>query len=550
MKIQFPKVRFHGLLGNALERSKVNRLKKVDYNQLVEPFRLRNENDGAWRCEFWGKIVRSAILTNYYLQDAELDNIIRQTVKDMLATQTADGCISSYPEHLQLKKWDIWGRKYVLLALLRYYDMVNSDENVKISCVRMLDHLIAQVGSDPQAFTVYGEHGGLAASSILGAVVGVYRISGEKRFLDFAHLIVKSGCSAKHNIFEAACAGVPPCELGNGKAYEMTSCFQGLAELYMLAPMPDYKEACEKYFAAVQKEEIFITGTGGGKDRWGEYWDRGALRQTEAGYTGGLGETCVTTTWLHYCERIADLNLEAIPFEEAERSLYNSILGAMSADGALWMHVNPTPLIGNGYKLAAGDQIGNNFGTPFGGNDCCRAQGPEALALAAKLAVVARKNSIDINMFEALTADIDGNIKIEISGNYPVAPNAEIKISTLEITTIRLRIPRFIKSVTLNGKPLDIQPGSYLSLTKQWLNSDIILMEFDFSLQEISSPDGGNYIAFMRGPLLLAADSRADVPEPLVSTTARNIKLVDYITAGNQMCKENTLTVWFADTQV
>ena len=165
MSRNFPKVRFKGLLGKALERSCANRLKKVDYNQLVEPFRLRNEADGAWRCEFLGKVLRSAILTNYYLQDKELENIIRQTTDAIIATQTPDGCISSYPEHLQLKKWDIWGRKYVLLALLRYYDMVDADDRVKTCCVRMLDHLIGQIGNDPRAFTTCGEHGGLAASS-------------------------------------------------------------------------------------------------------------------------------------------------------------------------------------------------------------------------------------------------------------------------------------------------------------------------------------------------------------------------------------------------
>ena len=42
-----------GALGEALQRTVQERLKKVDYDQLVEPFRLRNENDGAWRCEFW-----------------------------------------------------------------------------------------------------------------------------------------------------------------------------------------------------------------------------------------------------------------------------------------------------------------------------------------------------------------------------------------------------------------------------------------------------------------------------------------------------------------
>ena len=48
-----PRVRLHGLLGKALERSCDCRLKTVDYRQLTEPFRLRNETDNGWRCEFF-----------------------------------------------------------------------------------------------------------------------------------------------------------------------------------------------------------------------------------------------------------------------------------------------------------------------------------------------------------------------------------------------------------------------------------------------------------------------------------------------------------------
>ena len=90
MNCALPKIKLHGLLGDALLRSCNNRLKKIDYKQLVEPFRLRNENDGAWRCEFWGKIVRSAILTNFYLQDQSLAQQIEDTVNDIISTQSAD----------------------------------------------------------------------------------------------------------------------------------------------------------------------------------------------------------------------------------------------------------------------------------------------------------------------------------------------------------------------------------------------------------------------------------------------------------------------------
>ena len=541
------RVRLRGLLGKALERSCSCRLKTVDYRQLADPFRFRDETDNAWRCEFWGKVVRSAILTNYYQQDPELADLIRTTVRDIMSTQTPDGCVSSYPAEKQLGGWDVWGRKYVLLGLLRYYDLIEPDEEVKNCCVRLLDHLMTQIGPGRADIRDCGQHEGLAPASILGAVVGVYRITGEPRFLDFARYIVQTGCSKKHDIFEAARAGVYPKDIGNGKAYEMTSCFQGLAELYPFDPKPEYREACVKYFEAVRAREIFLTGVAGGKDPYGEIWDDGAWKQTVPDYPAGLGETCVTATWLHYCERIAQLTHSVPAADEMERSLYNGILGAMAPDNSHWVHVNPR-LLGV-FKQTAVDQIGFCFKAPYGGHDCCRAQGPEGLAMAPRLAVMQSGNSVDLNLFEPLRADLPGTAEIEVAGNYPLEPAVQIRIRADKPFDLNLRTPGNLKRLALNGEPLQFEPGSRLTLNRKWSADDRLDLEFDLSVREAVSPDG-KYRAFFRGPLLLAEDSRGVVPHALCHEECHGHHLIDYITAGDGMSEENTLKVWFSPDEL
>lgn len=542
MNNTFPAVRLHGTLGKALQSVVNNRLKKVDYRLLESPFANRNEADNGWRCEFWGKIVRSAILANNSVRDPELEAIIRKTVRNIMATQTPDGCISSYPADKQTTFWDIWGRKYVILALLRYYYMVESDEKVKICCVKMLDHLMSQVNRNKKDIRTCGLHDGLASASILGAVVGVYKLTGEKRFLEYARYIAESGCSMVHNIFKAARNGVAPQTIGNAKSYELTSCFQGLAELYLLDPKPEYKEACEKYFHAVREKEIFITGVGGLRDCCGEYWYDGKFRQTRSD-SGMLGETCVTTTYLHYCDAIANLLDPAIPMAEAERSLYNGILGAMSPDGTQWIHCNPTPLTGGGAKIPADDQINRGFGTPFGGNDCCLAQGPEALAMAPRLAVRMCKNGAELNIFEALTAELADGTKIEVSGNYPAEASAEISVASPAEFCLRLRIPEFCTAVTLNGSACDFSKGEYLEITRQWSADDRVKMTFDCSLKEVAAPDGSPFTAVVRGVLVMAeAAAPADY---MVCEKWHDRTLFDYASAGRLMSKDDPLTVWF-----
>lgn len=534
------KTRLSGPLGKAIDATVENRFKTMNCSLLTEPFRLRNEDDGAWRCEFWGKIIRSAVTAAYHTGDRELCEILRKSVRDIISTQTADGCISSYPAEKQLSGWDIWGRKYVLLALMRYYEMLDSDPDILNSCCRMADELMSSMKSKGGKITEFGWHDGLAASSILGAFVQLWKLSGDDRYREFALYIIECGGSLCGNIFECILCGVTPAALGNGKAYEMTSCFQGLTDMIMAGGISaKNKEKVLRYYEAVRDREIFITGAGGARDCVGEYWYDGALRQTRSD-SGALGETCVITTWIRYCAGILALTDDCTVADEIEKSLYNGILGAIAPDKSHWMHGNPTPLTGGGCKIFPEDQILGCFKVPFGGNDCCRAQGPEGLTMAASLAVTEDEGSITVNLFESLTS---GNIVI--SGEYPAEPSAVITFAAPEKRKVRLRTPDFLQKVLVNGREIPFTAGKYLEAGSQWQCGDKIQLIFDFSLREITAPGDPSYVAVKRGPLVLAADSRGSVPGAVVQTEWRGTKLCDYASAGGLFTPENTLTVWF-----
>lgn len=530
-----------GPLGKAIELSVEKRFKVLDFALLEQPFKDRNETDNAWRCEFWGKVIRPVITAAAVSKDQTLLDLLEKTVKAMMATQTPDGCISSYPAEKQLDGWDVWGRKYVLLTLLRYYEFIKPDPAILECCCRVMDHFIAQaqLEENPAAVLNCGRHNGLAASSILGAAVNLYRLTRNEKYRRLALGIIDSGCSLLGNIFEDTLAGILPSSLGNGKAYEMTSCFQGAAELELLEHDPKRLAAIKKYYAAVREREIFVTGAGGAKDQVGEFWYDGALRQTRPGAMG-LGETCVTATWIRFCAVMLELTDDCTIADELEKSLYNGILGALAPDGSHWMHLNPTPLTGGGFKAYAPDQIEQCFKTPYGGNDCCRAQGPEGLLMASLVAVTGKEDAVTVNLFENLTS---GNLTI--TGNYPIENKVRIAFTGHTQKSLRLRTPEFLKRVLLNGRELPFTCGSWLVISRQWTPEDEVVMEFDFTLREIPAPDGSPFVALKRGPLLLAADSRKAVPGALVSTEWNGIPLCDYATAGNLFEKSNPLCVWF-----
>lgn len=558
-------VSLRGRLGKALEKSVNHRLKKVNYDHLVAPFRDRNERDGRWRCEFWGKIVRSAIRSWHAVPDPGLEQLIRKTVHDLCATQTPDGCISSYPAELQTKDWDIWGRKYALLGLCRYYREIERSEEVRHAVARCLDHLMTQVGPEAQRIVDCGHHTGLAASSLLGAVAAAARVTGEKRFLDYAKWIAAQGGSTEGDIFALARRGTAPAELGNGKAYEMTSCFEGLLELYRETGDPEQLDAVMKYFRAVRDRELFITGAGGLKDMWGEFWYEGRRNQTRSD-AGSLGETCVTTTCIRFFGQILRLTGELSAADEMERALYNGILGAMVPDGSWWLHANPTPLAGSSFKKRAGDQI------PGYGEDCCVAQGPEALATAACYAVMRTEEGPAVLFYEACEAKIplaDGSeAALSITGNYPDGATAAITVSLSAPRRFRLklRVPAWSTRTRIRvaGEEIPARPGTFAEIDRLWTTGDRVELEFDLRFRAVPAPDGGALLAAMRGPVLFARDSRLgelDTPvspeeienaqeipaEPEFARLCRlpdGSKLCDYASAGNRFTPENTLRVW------
>ena len=522
MKLQFlppGALRLHGPLGKALDKVIANRLRQLDYGMLTAIFRDHSEKDDKWRCEFWGKVVRSAVYAWRGTGDAELKKIIDKTVADILSTQSDDGCISSYPAGKQLGGWDIWGRKYVLVALTAYYKEMNQDPVILEKICAMARQLLRKAGN----LRDYGQHFGLAAASTLRVLVEIAELSGDEEILAGAKLLADSGCCQVHDIFEAARIGASPSEIGNGKSYEMTSCFQGLAAMYDLDNDPLKLEAVLNYYNLVHDEEIFITGGGGLKDGNGEFWYHGKERQIRPD-CGGIGETCITATWLWYSLKILTLTGDPQIAERMERCLYNAMLGAVVPDGSNFLHINP--YLTGGWKQPSGDQMAD-----FPGHDCCRAQGPYGLAAAPVLAVMATGNGYAVNLYE----DLEVTGVLAVSGSYPSDGKVTVTLLKSGKFDIALRIPSEF-ACRIDGKT--VPGGQYAVLNRNWQAGDKITLEFDLSLRQEKL---AGMTAQLRGPLVLCREEGAD--ENACYLFKEN-GLADYASAGMKLDPANTLVVW------
>ena len=151
--LSIEKLRFEGLAHDAamfLQREHL--MNAEQWAKFVDIYRSQpdGENQG-WRGEYWGKMMRGACLVYEYTRDDELYGGLEATVRDMLTVAEPDGRVSSYTRETEFDSWDLWGRKYVILACEYFLDICK-DENLKKDIIGFIsgcaDYILLHIGAD------------------------------------------------------------------------------------------------------------------------------------------------------------------------------------------------------------------------------------------------------------------------------------------------------------------------------------------------------------------------------------------------------------------
>jgi uncharacterized protein len=500
-------VKISGYTGEKIDLCISERIKKQDIEHLIEPFRLKNET-WAWQSEFWGKWMLSAVEAWKYTQDPELMSIIKTAVSGLLETQLENGYIGNYAPESQLTAWDIWGRKYSMLGLIRYYEISN-DKKALEAAKRVADHLLTQVGPGKKDITLTGNYHGMASSSVLEPIVYLYNHTGEKRYLDFAEYIVAQWETADGpKLISKAVEGVwvserfPHPEVWwsweNGqKAYEMMSCYEGLLQLYLVTGNEKYYKAVVDVAENIINTEINIAGSGSAF----ECWYHGIENQTRPAYH--TMETCVTITWMKLCFALLQVTGDSKYADQIEKTFYNALLASMKFDASEIAKYSPL----EGVRHAGEEQCGMHI-------NCCNANGPRGFALMPDFAFMQSENTVFVNFYGESSSKTElaekNKVSIHQQTNYPETGNIIIMVNPEKEAdfAVALRIPVWSQqnSIQINGQEItEIQPGTYKTILRKWKKGDKIEIALDLRGRLIQQDE---YRAIVRGPVVLARDTR------------------------------------------
>ena len=515
-------VRLRGWLGERFTRLFENHTLKTDVKYLTAPFAVKDERGERWQSEFWGKFMHTAVPFCVRMDSASLKARIDAGVDDMLASQERDGYIGNYPEELRCGKgWDVWGMKYTMMGLLHYYDgelgTGNGERGKRAldACRRLCDYVIAEIGPNGKRgreLWQTGNWAGYASSSILEPVIWLYNRTKDQKYLDFATYIVKGMTEPVNGprLIDLALKGVSVADrtgYGNAKgseevsnrskAYEMMSCYQGLLEYGQAVGDGTMLAAAEATADQIIRDEVNLAG--GASSR--EMWNHGAVKQ-HLPYIHQQ-ETCVTITWMRLLAKLAAITGKAKYADELEKTFCNAYLASLNSSCDEFAAY--TPLNGSRSRGHRHCRMYTN---------CCNVNGPRGFLTFLRSMVRVKGDEIVMDLFASSTVkvslpSIGGEVTLDVYTDYPKDGNIVISCKTAGRYALALRIPAWCENarVTVNGEAVGSKPSAdgHLVLRRDWKVGDVVSAQFDLKVK-VHRLD--HYIAFTRGPILLARDTR------------------------------------------
>lgn len=528
------------------------------WKKFVNEFRLRRDGrTAAWRGEYWGKSMRGAVLVYQYRPCDEFYDVLSETVDDLLTVVGEDGRVSTYTADTEFNAWDMWCRKYVMLGL-EFYLEICRDEAQKARIIEFLrivaDYILIKIGkSEGQTRIVDTSKTWRAMNScsILEPMVRLYNVTKDKKYLDFAAYIVEEGGAKDVNIFELAYENkLYPFQYGSNKAYELTSCFEGLAEFYKVTGIEKYKTAIINFAKGIIESDFTVIGTAGITH---ELLDHSSARQTTK-YDGVSQETCVTVTLMKLFSLLYRLTGESCFADALEKAYYNAYLGALNTEDKICPYgvkkfgigVKDTPMPFDSYSPLIAGKRGQKIGGSQDLEDnsyygCCACIAGAGVGIYAKTALLVDEKGITLSAFECGAHKLSfggADVIVDVRSNYPVDGHIEIEItSDKEISfELRVRRPSFVADCKVSATSEPNERDGHFIFTCDTSKETEIILDFDMpviattpmiweedtyfhaaymngtsTIQPVTvkqTEEERNYISLSRGPVTLAVDSR------------------------------------------
>lgn len=491
----------------------------LDVDRLLHNFRVNAglpstaQPLGGWerpnvelRGHFVGHYI-SACAMMYASTGNELYKLKADAVVSGLAecqAKLGTGYLSAFPEsfidRVETSR-RVWAPYYtlhkILAGLLDVYVYCGNTQALAVAC-KFGDWVIARTDrlTDEQMQAMLDtEYGGMNE-----ALANLYALTGEQKYL---------AVSRRFNHQKV----IGPAQHGQDNltglhANTQIPKFIGVARQYELTGAESLRAAAEFFWRTVVRNRSYVIG--GHSD--GEIFID-TNRLSRMGWN--TAETCNTYNMLKLTRHLFCWAPRVEYADYYERALYNHILASQNPETGMTCYYVP---------LRAGGR--KRFGDPYNSFWCCTGTGAENHSKYGESIYFHSDNALYVMLYIASELNWRQNgVVVRQETRYPDEPATKLVFSCAAPVrfTLNIRYPAWARkgvTVTVNGRnhPIKIDPGNWIVLDRTWRSGDIVHVTMPFPLYTEAFADNPNRLAFLCGPVVLAAAAE-DPPYPAVVGT-------------------------------
>lgn len=228
-------------------------------------------------------------------------------------------------------------------------------------------------------------------------------------------------------------------------------------------------------------------------------------------------ETCNSYNMLRLSMALFLDNNDVSYLDYYERTLYNHILSTQHPEKGGFVYF--TPIRPNHYRV---------YSQPETSMWCCVGSGIENHTKYGELIYSHSESAVFVNLF--IPSELnwkEKGLQLIQKNNFPNenTTGLELKLNKKQTFSLNIRYPKWAENIKIlvNGKAevVKANPSEYINLNRNWKNGDKIVVQFTMNTKLEYLPDGSNWAAFVRGPIVLAAKTSTDDLKGLFADDSR-----------------------------